>query len=189
MRFIGTEQCLKASIYLLNWDMMIRGRTSPPVPPWEWETAVRGSQGESFWVSRGARCGALRGKAVAKWCPHYTGISWALETPSFGASLKDGLLFCNRLPRLPSAVLGGSPQKKRGSAVSYTAGMFSLWQWSNTTFSCQEAHELLGLGRIFWWNTSLHLPSSYGFFWPLSETRREQERPFIWPIQLLLHLQ
>lgn len=93
---------------------MIRGRTSPPVPPWEWETAVRGSQGESFWVSRGARCGAVRGKAVAKWCPHYTGISWALETPSFGASLKDGLLFCNRLPRLPSAVLGGSPQKREG---------------------------------------------------------------------------
>lgn len=62
--------------------------------------------------------------------------------------------------------------------------MFSLWPWSNTTFSCQEAHELLEPGRKFWGSTSLHLPYSYiFFFWPLSETGSGQERPFIWSIR------
>lgn len=73
-----------------------------------------------------------------------------------------------------------SSQKR--SAVSYTPGMVSLWQWSNTAFSCHETHELLGLGRIFGGSTPLYLPCSYISFWPLSEMGSGQARPFIQPL-------
>ena len=64
------------------------------------------------------------GKPVVKWCSHYKGISWALETPGFRAALKDGLLFCNMLSHLPSAILVGFPHKREGAQSATLQGCF-----------------------------------------------------------------
>lgn len=59
-------------------------------------------------------CHAVRGKPVAKWCFHYPGISWALETSEFRVSLKDSYFATGWLPHLPSAIIGGFPYRKEG---------------------------------------------------------------------------
>lgn len=54
----------------------------------------------------------LEANQIPKWYSHYTGISWALETPEFRISLKDSYFVRGWLPHLPSAILGGFPYRK-----------------------------------------------------------------------------
>ena len=95
--------------------------------------AVTSRQDESFWVCQGASCGAIRGDQLQSGGPTTQGFPGLWKPQGLRFLLKNGLLFCNVLPHLPSAMLGGFCHEREEvkSAILRNILLLSMVQLDN----------------------------------------------------------